>query len=87
MRGFMVTQTEKRMDWHLFWTTAGVIVVVVGVVMGCYINLISKISESTRELSKEITSVNNEVVKIQTIMIIKGIVPAELFAANQEVKK
>lgn len=35
------------------------------------------------DLSSEISSVKNEVVKIQTVMIIKGIVPTEVFATTE----
>lgn len=30
---------EKKLDWHLFWTAAGVIFVLGSVIIGCYISL------------------------------------------------
>jgi hypothetical protein len=72
----MVTQTEKRMDWHLFWAAAGVVLTLGILIIGCY-----------SKHSSEISDVNKEIVKIQTVMIIKGIAPAELFATNEEIRK
>jgi hypothetical protein len=47
-------------------------------------DLSNEISNVRNELSGEISSLKNEVVKIQTVMIIKGIVPTEVFAATEE---
>ncbi len=30
---------QRRMDWHLFWTAAGVVIALGTIVIGCYINL------------------------------------------------
>lgn len=30
---------EKKLDWHLFWTAASVVVVICGVIIGCYVSL------------------------------------------------
>lgn len=46
--------------------------------------LSAKISGVQNELSHEIAMVNNEIVKIQTVMIIKGIVPSDLFVSENE---
>ena len=72
----MSTQIEKRMDWHLFWAAAGVVVTLTAVIVGCFMNISGKLSD-----------LKSEIVKIQTVMIIKGIAPAELFSANEEIPK
>lgn len=87
--------TEKKMDWHLFWTAAGVVVPLVCVMVGGFWHISNKfwqlnrnIAQCKTELSKEISELRNEVSKIETVLIIKGIVPTELFASeNKEVKK
>lgn len=75
---------EKKLDWHLFWTAAGVVVTLATIIIGCYINLISKIEKCRTDLSHEISMVNTEIVKIQTVMIIKQLAPAELFASSED---
>lgn len=62
---------EKKLDWHLFWTAAGVVIALGAIIIGCY-----------SKLSSEISVVNAEIVKIQTVLIIKGIVPSDLFATE-----
>ena len=87
--------TMKRFDWHLFWSAAGVIVVVGGMIIGSYISLVNQISNSKLDLSKEvlqmrtelsheISLLNAEVVKIQTVLIIKGIAPKEIFSMGKD---
>jgi hypothetical protein len=80
----MSTETEKRMDWRLIWTASGVILSLSVLIIGGFWKMSNKISDSTRELSKEISQVNNEIVKIQTVLILKGIAPPELFVTNEE---
>ena len=79
------------MDWHLIWGASAVIVTLATIIIGCYINLISKMKDLSlevakvrSELSHEISMVNAEIVKIQTVLIIKGIVPKDLFSANYQ---
>jgi len=51
---------EKKLDWHLFWGAAGVVVIICTVVIGCYV------------------SIKTELTTIKTVLILKGIMPAEL---------
>lgn len=82
---------EKKLDWHLFWTAAGVVLTLTTVTVGCYINLISKMKDHSlemekmrAELSHEISMVNAEIVKIQTVLIIKQIAPPDLFSSAEK---
>jgi hypothetical protein len=70
--------TERKLDWHLFWTAAGVVVAISTVIIGSYISLLGRMSD----LSHEIAELNAEIIKIQTVLIIKGMAPPELFAAE-----
>lgn len=63
----------RKMDWHLFWTAGGVILVLGAMVLGSYLGLSNNISE-----------VRNEIVKIQTVLIIKGIAPSDLFSSEKK---
>ncbi len=73
---------ERKLDWHLFWTAAGVIVTISTVIIGSYISLLGRISDSKNELSMEISNLKAEIIKIQTVLIIKGMAPPELFATE-----
>ena len=66
---------EKRIDWHLFLGPVGIVITLATITIGCFFNLSSSISE-----------VNKEIVKIQTILIIKGIAPSDLFSSNEDSK-
>ena len=35
----MHQQEQKKMDWHLFWTAASVIMTLGALTIGCYVNL------------------------------------------------
>lgn len=48
--------------------------------------LSKEISNVRNELSHEIAGVNNEIVKIQTILILRGLAPPDLFAHDKEIK-
>lgn len=56
---------EKKLDWHLFWGAASVVVILSSVIIGCYVNL------------------KTDITTIKTILIMKGIMPAEL-AVNKK---
>lgn len=73
-------ENQNRMDWHLFWTAAGVVVPLAALIIGCY----SKLGNDIGDVSKSVSELKTEVVKIQTVMIIKGLAPAELFASESE---
>jgi hypothetical protein len=84
---------EKKLDWHLFWTAAAVVIPLAAIIIGCYVNLISKMKDLSLEIEKvrsdlshEISQVNAEIVKIQTVLILKGIAPKDLFSAQMEEK-
>ena len=74
--------TERKLDWHLLLMALGVFVPLAVITIGSYMSLVSKITECQRELSHEISQVNAEIVKIQTVLIIKGIAPPELFSSE-----
>jgi hypothetical protein len=57
----------KNFDWHLFWTAAGVIIPLGGLIIGCFISL----SHDMREVRERLTV-------IETTLILKGIMPKEL---------
>ncbi len=63
---------EKKLDWHLFWTAIGVVIPIVISIIGCYLSL-----------SKDMSEIKQEIIKIETVMILKQIAPAELFAKNE----
>jgi len=65
--------TDKRFDWHLFISAVSIIITLGGIIFGCFFSLKSDIGD----LSKEI-------VKIETVLIIKGVAPAELFATEEK---
>lgn len=63
--------TEKKLDWHLFLGVCSIIVTLGSLIFGCYFSLRNELSD----IKKEIT-------KIETVLIIKGVAPPELFAAE-----
>lgn len=90
----MNTENQKRMDWHLFFTALGVVVALGSLTMGGFVHINSKIYDLSRDLSRDIASVKNEVSlvkgeveKIQTVLILKGIAPPEIFAAHDKHEK
>lgn len=52
--------TTRKMDWHLFWAAAGIVLSLSMVTIGCFISL------------------NNRLTKIETVLIMQKIMPAEL---------
>lgn len=66
-----LTMNERRFDWGVFIAAASVIITLGTSIFGCYFSLRSDIGD----LSKEI-------VKIETVLILKGVAPAELFASE-----
>jgi len=86
-----VQVNEKKMNWHLFWTAAGTVLSLAAIIVGSYVSLLCRIGDLSKEialvqadLSLEISDVRNEIVKIQTILILKGIAPKDLFSALEE---
>lgn len=61
--------TERRFDWNLFVSALGIILTLGSVILGCYFSL-----------KNDISDLKKEIVKIETVLIIKGIAPSELFA-------
>lgn len=35
---------QNKMDWHLFWTAAGVVISLTIVIMGCYISMSTRLT-------------------------------------------
>jgi len=64
--------SENRIDWHIILSALGIVITLGSLIFGCYFSLRSDLSD----LSKEI-------VKIETVLIIKGVAPAELFAREE----
>lgn len=63
----MTNISEKRMDWHLFWTAAGVVLTLGCLIFGCF-----------KSLSNDIQDIRERLVVIETTLILKGIMPASL---------
>ena len=63
----------KAMDWHLVWTALGVIIPVIATTVACFVSL----SNRMREVESRLTT-------IETVMIIKNIIPKELIAVTEE---
>ena len=61
--------TERRFDWHLAISAASIIVTLGSIIFGCYFSL-----------RRDIGDLSKEIVKIETVLILKGVAPAELFA-------
>lgn len=64
--------SERRFDWHLFIGAFGIVITLGSIILGCYFSLRSDISD-----------LGKEIVKIETVLIIKGVAPPELFANNE----
>jgi hypothetical protein len=64
--------SDKRIVWHIILSAMGIVITLGSLIFGCYFSLRSDLSD----LSKEI-------VKIETVLIIKGVAPAELFAREE----
>jgi hypothetical protein len=62
----------RKVDWHLLFSAASIIVTLGGIIMGCYLSLRSDIGD-----------VGKEIIKIETALILKGVAPAELFAKDK----
>jgi hypothetical protein len=81
-------QKEQSMNW--FQKHIDAITIIAAIAAGVWV-VSSKINETHIELSREIhhvrsdlSKVNAEVIKIQTVLIIKGIAPKEIFAAEDK---
>jgi len=65
--------TERRFDWHLFLSALGIVITLGGIVFGCYFSL-----------KRDLGDIGKEIAKIETVLIIKGIAPPELFTIKGE---
>jgi hypothetical protein len=65
--------TEKKFDWHLFLGAMSIIISLGGIIFGCYFSLKS-----------DIGSISKEIAKIETVLILKGVAPADLFSSKEE---
>lgn len=72
------------MDW--FKKHADSVSVIVVIATGVWI-MIGQTNAVERRISKNINEVKNELVKIETIMILKGLALPELFSSNEDIKK
>lgn len=45
-------ETQRKMDWHLFWTAGTVIVTLGSLIMGCFTSLSSDIKQIDQRLSR-----------------------------------
>jgi hypothetical protein len=65
--------TEEKFDWHLFLGATTIVITLGSIVFGCFFSLKSDLGD----ISKEIT-------KIETVLILKGVAPAELFTSDSQ---
>ena len=63
--------TERKFDWHLFLSALGIVITLGGIVFGCYFSL-----------KRDLGDIGKEIAKIETVLIIKGIAPPELFSSE-----
>jgi hypothetical protein len=68
-----IPMSTKTFDWHLFISAGSVIVTLGSIIFGCYFSLRSDIGD-----------VRSEIVKIETVLILKGVAPPELFTAEEK---
>jgi hypothetical protein len=47
----------------------------------------NSIRSTEKELGDKISSVKDELIKIETVLIMRGIAPSEMFASNEGIKK
>lgn len=47
-----IQESVKKMDWHLFWTAAGVVITLGTLIIGCFKSLSNDIQSIDRRLSK-----------------------------------
>lgn len=66
--------TQSKMDWHLFWTALAVVVPIISTTIACFWSLSDKIS-----------TIDNRLTRIETVMIVKGIMPKELITINADI--
>ncbi|MEK6883357.1 MAG: hypothetical protein AABY22_27260 [Nanoarchaeota archaeon] len=52
---------NKTMDWHLFWTAAGVILTLGALVFGCF-----------KSLNNTMVSLDKRLTVIETVMVMNG---------------
>jgi hypothetical protein len=64
--------SERRFDWHLAISAISIIVTLGSIIFGCYFSL-----------RRDIGDLSKEIVKIETVLILKGVAPPELFANNE----
>lgn len=72
----MSSNSEKKMDWHLFWVAAAVILSLGSMTFGCY-----------KSLSNDIKQIDRRLTVIETTLILKGIMPKELALSNDQGNK
>lgn len=62
-----IQEVQKKFDWHLFYAALAVVIPIMSTIIGCYISLLSRIDR-----------IDNRLTKIETVLILKGIMPKEL---------
>ena len=65
------TMIDRKFDWHLFIGAASITITLGSLIFGCYFSLKNELGE-----------IKKEIAKIETVLIIKGVAPPELFAAK-----
>ncbi len=65
------SMSDVKFDSHLFIGAASIVITLGSIIFGCYFSLRNDLSD----IRKEIT-------KIETVLIIKGVAPPELFATD-----
>lgn len=62
----------NRMDWHLFWVAAGVVLSLGSMIFGCY-----------KSLNNSLQNVDRRLTVIETTLILKGIMPKDVLSAKE----
>ena len=67
------TLNGRRLDWHLLMGVLGIIITLGSAIFGCYWSL-----------KRDINDLAKEMIKIETVLILKGVAPPELFASEEK---
>lgn len=64
--------SERRMDWHLFWTALGVVIPVVSCVIGYGMSVNRNIRSIEKSINERISAIDKRLVVIETVIIMSG---------------
>lgn len=78
---------ERRMSQSTFksWIKANKeVFTIIGAIVGSVIWMTTSLHNMETELSKEIGGIKEELIKIETVLILRGIAPPEMFSVEGE---